>query len=214
MQTTLSIEIPKNKEIDQGVIDISNRAFCIVVKDNATMIEADTLLHDIKSMIKKIKDFFRPHKENAHKAWRSLCDAENNELERLENAVKRITPQVKSYLEKEEAKRKAEEDRVRLEALKIEEDNRLFEAAQLEAEGLKGEAEAVLETPAPIIMPTVEKTTPKADMRLYRKTWKFRITNELQIPREYLTPDLTKIGGVVRALKNKCVITGIQVYEE
>jgi hypothetical protein len=63
-------------------------------------------------------------------------------------------------------------------------------------------------------MPTVEKTTPKADMRLYRQVWRFRIINEAIIPRDYLKPDETKIGGVVRSLKGKCKIPGIQIYEE
>jgi len=51
-------------------------------------------------------------------------------------------------------------------------------------------------------------------MRLYRKVWKYRIVNEALIPREYLTPDLQKIGSLVRGFKEKFNISGIQVYEE
>ena len=121
---------------------------------------------------------------------------------------------IKQWQDEAERKRLAEENRLRLIAQKAEEDRRLSEAIQLQAEGHVEEAEAVLEAPQPIVMPTVEKTTPKADMRLYRKVWKFRIISESDIPREYLTPDLTKIGGIVKALKDKTVIKGIQVYEE
>uniref|UniRef100_A0A6M3L6P9 Uncharacterized protein n=1 Tax=viral metagenome TaxID=1070528 RepID=A0A6M3L6P9_9ZZZZ len=121
---------------------------------------------------------------------------------------------VKQWDAEAERKRQTEENRLRLEAQKAEEERRITEAAQLEAEGLKAEANAVLEAPQPIVMPTVEKTTPKADMRLYRKTWKYRIIDEAKIPREYLKPDEIKIGGVVRALKEKCKIEGVQIYEE
>lgn len=121
---------------------------------------------------------------------------------------------IKQWNDEAERIRKEKENKLRLEALKKEEDERLNTAEQLDKEGLKEEAEAVLENPAPIVMPTVEKTTPKADMRLYRKVWKYRIISEKDIPREYLKVDEQKIGGVVRALKSKCSIPGIQPYEE
>ena len=121
---------------------------------------------------------------------------------------------IKQWNDEAERKRQEEENRLRLEAQKAEEERRLTEAAQLEAEGLKEEAEAVLEAPQPIVMPTVEKTTPKADMRIYRKVWKYRIINEDLIPDEFWQLDLQLIGSRVRDLKSKCKIPGVQVYEE
>lgn len=47
-----------------------------------------------------------------------------------------------------------------------------------------------------------------------RSVWKFRIVDASKLPREYLTPDETKIGGVVRALKGDCQIEGVEVYED
>ena len=55
---------------------------------------------------------------------------------------------------------------------------------------------------------------PRVPGMTLRKNWSFRVTNPDLIPREYLMPDLVKIGGVVRALKNQCRIPGIEVYEE
>lgn len=152
--------------------------------------------------------------DKADKLHKGVKAAITDILSDSPNDHESLKSKIKQWSAEEERKRQEEENRLRLEALKQEEERRLAEAAQLEAEGLKEEAEAVLDTPAPISMPTVERTTPKADMRLYRKTWKFRITNEMAIPREYLKPDEIKIGGVVRALKGKCNIPGIQVYEE
>jgi hypothetical protein len=47
-----------------------------------------------------------------------------------------------------------------------------------------------------------------------RENWKFRVTNEKLIPREYLKADEIKIGGVVRALKGSTNIPGVEVYNE
>jgi hypothetical protein len=64
----------------------------------------------------------------------------------------------------------------------------------------------------PVIVP---KTVPKLNGGpVYRTITKFRIINEALIPRQYMMPDLVKIGGVVRALKNQTNVPGIEVYEE
>lgn len=216
MQTVIeeNAVIPNNPEIEKGIVNISDQAMSIVVKDNESFVMADGLLNAIKAMEKKIKDFFKPHKENAHKAWRTLCDAENAELAKLEPGATHIKAQNKNYLAIEEAKRQEEENRLRLEAQKAEEEKRLAESIQLEAEGLQEEAEAVLDTPAPIIMPTVEKTTPKADMRLYRKVWKFEVTDLSKLPDQYKIPNEIAIGQVVRALKEKTKIPGVRIWQE
>jgi len=47
-----------------------------------------------------------------------------------------------------------------------------------------------------------------------QKVWKFRVTNEALIPREYMTPDMVKIGGVARATKGSIQIPGVEIYSE
>jgi len=48
----------------------------------------------------------------------------------------------------------------------------------------------------------------------YSEIWKFKVTDERLIPRQYLVPDLRAIGGVARSLKDKTKIPGIEVYSE
>ena len=110
--------------------------------------------------------------------------------------------------------RREEERRLQEIARKQEEERRLAEALQAEAEGNKEEAEAILEEPAYIPMPTVKTDIPKIDNRLFRKVWKFKIIDINKIPIQYLMPDMVKIGGVVRAMKGATNIPGIQVYED
>jgi hypothetical protein len=48
----------------------------------------------------------------------------------------------------------------------------------------------------------------------YIDNWKFEVVDASQVPREYLSPDLAKIGAVVKSLKDACVIPGVRVYNE
>ena len=191
-----------------------DQAKAITVTDNATMSRADDLIKSMRLVRKEIGLAFDPIIAKAFAAHKEAKAQKDRAELPLIQAEEYLKPQIKSYIAECEHKRQEEENRLRLDAQKAEEERRLLEAIQLEKEGLQEESLAVLDTPAPIIMPTVERTTPKADMRLYRKVWKYRIVNEALIPREYLTPDLQKIGSLVRGFKEKFKVPGIQVYEE
>ena len=45
-----------------------------------------------------------------------------------------------------------------------------------------------------------------------RELYTYEIVDELALPREYLMPDMKKIGAVVRALKGKTNIPGVKVF--
>lgn len=47
-----------------------------------------------------------------------------------------------------------------------------------------------------------------------RDGFDFSVTDESLIPREYLTPDLKKIGGVVRASKGSIAIPGVAIIKK
>lgn len=139
-------------------------------------------------------------------------------LDRLSAAVTSLKRKRVAWQAEAERQRKAEEERARQEALKAQ--ARLDAAADKKAERLleKGhveEAERILDAVPQVQMPVVAQTeAPKTAGVAGRKNWKFRIVSEEEIPREYLVPDLVKIGGVVRAMKDKTSISGIEVYSE
>lgn len=74
-------------------------------------------------------------------------------------------------------------------------------------------AMAVLDEPmemfAPIAAPPV-----KVEGVSHRENWKFVVENMKLVPREYLVADLTKIAGVVRAMKGATRIPGVRIYCE
>lgn len=49
---------------------------------------------------------------------------------------------------------------------------------------------------------------------VFSKGWRFDVTDEKEVPREYLTPDLKKIKGMVDVLGDEFKIAGIQVTRE
>lgn len=59
-----------------------------------------------------------------------------------------------------------------------------------------------------------EAEAPAAEGISKRTIWRFEITDEAALPREYLVPDEKRIGQVVRALKQDTKIPGVRVFAE
>jgi len=74
----------ESKEIEQGIVQISNQAMMIQVVDGPSYERAAAMLLPIKDMQKVIKKYFKPLKESAHKSWKIICDRENEELGKLD----------------------------------------------------------------------------------------------------------------------------------
>ncbi|MBL7685943.1 MAG: hypothetical protein JNK65_07925 [Deltaproteobacteria bacterium] len=78
------------------------------------------------------------------------------------------------------------------------------EAPLLEAEAiLKPKmSEYIKEAPEP----------PKVSGITSKKTWKFKITNQELIPREYLIPDEKTLGQIARTLCENATVPGVEFY--
>lgn len=175
--------------------------------------EAEGFLKMVKALQGEIERTFGPIVEAAHKTWKSSLKQRDKLLEPLEEAETLIKGKLAAWNRRCVAERDLERERLEKEALEQEVRIRKEDAAWLEAMGDKESAERTLALPvipAPVDLPKIAR----AEGINYRKVWKFRITDEAAIPREYLTPDLKKIGQVVRALKGTIPIPGIEQYEE
>lgn len=202
------------KEIEQGISKISQDAMVMTVTDMNSYKQAGMVLLAFKEMDQSIKSYFKTLKESAHKAWKAICERENEELAKLVPGMNHLNKVMIVYKIEEDRKRREEEERLRQEALRAEEERRLQDALQAEQEGNQDEAETILETPIYVPPPIVETQAPKIDGLGMQTTWGWKITNEALIPRVYLKIDEIKINGIVRALKDKTNIAGIEVYPE
>ncbi|MCC6310394.1 MAG: hypothetical protein IT345_05705 [Trueperaceae bacterium] len=175
----------------------------------------------INQFIKRVKDYFAPMKKAADDAHKVICQREKHTLSPAEADLAAHDRAMRAW--DDDQARIAAEARRRLEdqARKDEEARRLAEALALEQEAhatgdtaLLAEADALIAAPIETPVVIVEKAVPKVAGLSSRETWTFQIVDETKIPREFLVPDLTKIRGVVRAMKSATNIPGVRAYAE
>lgn len=184
------------------------------IVDTATLTKAADMMLESKRRIRIIEDRFKKPKADAKMAHKSICDLENELVEPYERIEREILkPAISAYNQEQDRKRRAEEDRQREEQRKKAEDERIKIAAQLEKDGENEAAEELID--APIETPAVVIPKEEAPSGIsYRDVWKFQVVDDSLVPREYMTIDEKKIGGVVRALKGETNIKGVRVYCE
>lgn len=208
------IENTEVKEVTTLALSVPDQAKQISIKTMDDYVRAGEIMLTIKAIRKKITDTFKPIKQKMDAAKQEVLDQERAADAPLKEAESWLSPQIITWNREQERIRQEEEARLREIARKEEEERQLQEAILAEQSGQKEEAEAIMDAPvqaAPVVVP---KSVPKVAGMSIRDNWKFRITNEKLIPREYLKVDEVKIGQVVRAMKSAANIPGVEVYNE
>lgn len=187
-------------------------------------LEAEYKAHPViveATRLRTIKGDLAELLENARKL---LKNGPMLEFERAEEAKRRAEEQRLAA----EAKKKAESEAAALieaqrqEYLKAERarkaaekkgDEEAAQAARDKAEAARLEAEQIKQAAAsaPEVVVVIEKTEPTITRRSIPK---FRIINPALVPEQYKSIDLVKIGGVIRSLKAAANIPGVEYYEE
>lgn len=207
-------EVITIQEIQERALTVPEKARIVKIMDDKTYEAAGEILLQIKDLRKQIDAAFDPIIKKAHEAHKEAVAQKKRADAPLVEAENIIKPQISAYLAEKERQRREEEERLREEARKQEEEERLRAAIAAEQAGQKDVAEEIMEAPVVVAPVVVPKTAPKVAGISTQKRWAFRIANEKLIPREYLKVDEVKIGGVVRALKDKTNIPGVEVYSE
>ena len=166
------------------------RAFKIATKED--LIFAAEMLAEAKGHYKRIdekrKEITKPLND-ALKATRALFKPALDFYSECETVLKR---------EMAAAHRRSEQEK--REAL-----------AEAQVAATEGDEEGVAEA-----LTVMDKAAafPEADGVQYRSAWKFEITDEDAIPREYCSPNLKLIAGIVAHRKGATEIAGVRVYED
>lgn len=211
------------QEIEKGVVTVEADALAVKVVDEQTYLQAGEILTGIKGVEKKIKEYFKPLKEQAHKAWKGICDRENQELDKLKPAAAHLNRQMVAYHEEEERKRKEEERRLKEEARKREEEERLAAAIEAEKEGDKEIADAILDEPVHIPAPVMAPVAPKVAGLAVKTTWKAHVTSfslllkavaEGKAPAMCLEVNQSFLDAQARAGKGTITFPGVEMREE
>ena len=207
-------ETTEIKEVTTLALSVPDQARQIQIKSQDDYVRASELILTIKAIRKKITDTFKPIKQKMDAAKQEVLDQEKLADKPLQEAESLLSPRIIAWNREQERIRQEEEARLREIARKEEEERQLQAAIAAEQSGNKEEAQAIIETPVQATPVVVPKAVPKVAGMSIRENWKFRITNEKLIPRDYLKVDEVKIGQVVRAMKSACNIPGVEIYNE
>ena len=211
----------EERKLSTQVSDIEFKAESIVVNDDASYSEAATFVKEIKRMLKNVKEFFKPMKDQAHKAHAEICKRENEMTEPLANAEKILKASMGRFAEIQERKRREEAERARLEAerlakQKLEEaitadeagDDEGREIAMLDA----AYAEQLAVNPAPVAQ------APKTEGVSTKKDWEIVDIDEDKVPIDIagicIRPvDKAAVMRLIRNSKGKVKINGVTYRE-
>ena len=219
----VALHLVETKEVGNRAVSILDTAKTVKVVDPETYTAAGFIWKSLKDMMKEVDEAWDKNIKLWHEGHKNALADKARYYQPLDTASRTVKKLMSDYNLAQERIRIAEQRRLEEIALKAEEERLLQEAIVTEAEARASgaskeeaaqEAAAIIEKPVyvpPIIIP---KEVPKVMGMSFRIIWKFRIIDVAKIPREYLEPDMVKIGGVVRSLKGQTNIPGIRVYEE
>lgn len=200
-------------DTNQEGLDAVSRAKAIAINSREEYIAADMFCVGLKELEKKVDAAYDEHISTAFKAHRSLVAKKNSFAQPILEARKIVKAKLVSWQDYEEEMRKKEEIKQQSEAKKRADDEAIAYAQQAHADGDNAEAERILNAPIEVPVIVVPNNTTKTATTIQTR-WDYRVTDMAIVPREYLMLDTTKIGQVVRALKNEARIPGIEAYSK
>ncbi len=210
----------QSRAVDEAMT-FAGLAHQITVTNEETLGIAKDYLQDLRTMVGKIEATFDPQITKAHALHKSLLTEKKKFYEPLMMAEKVVKRAVAFFYEEQDRRRaEAEKERQRIEAEAIAKANEL----EAEAVGAKTDAERdkIINEAVTVLEAadtkgqqlTAGAAAPKIVGIAISDLWHFEIVDASLIPAEYLTPDLVKIGKVVRALKGDAKIPGVRTYSE
>lgn len=205
--------LAKADELKAESMTILGQAKAIQITNHEQAMAAGDFLQGIKALKKKIEEKLSPLVKAAYDSWKKQVAYRKEHDDPLDQAEAAVKYKMNTYLAEQEHQRRLEEQRQQLEAQKAAEAQAEQDALLMEATGDAEAAEVVRAEPvvAPVVvLAPVEK--PKGIAT--QSVWRFKIVDESKIPLEYMEPNITAIGGVVRSLKGGCNIPGVQVWED
>jgi type II secretory pathway pseudopilin PulG len=177
-----------------------------------------------RALLKEIDDGYDDLIKAAHKLHKDAVAKKARYYNPVDGAVRAAKSLMSDYDLEQERIRQEEQRRLAEEARKQAEEQALLDAIAAEEEAKRNgatteeatqAASQIIEEPVYVPPVVVPKSTPKlSGGPVYRTIWKFRIKDVNAIPRQYMMPNETAIGGVVRSLKGQANIPGVEVYED
>jgi hypothetical protein len=188
----------------------------IPIHDEPSSHAASALLTRIKSLRTRLEELLAPHIKRAFEAHRALVEDRRRLEAPLAEAETILKGRLAAFTIEEEHRRALEARRQRAEAQDARNARIWAEVEALEAAGYQQEAADIVAefVQGPVVPAVVTPARVTAPGISYREVWRYEVIDQAQVPRDYLTIDHTKLGGVVRALKSAATIPGVRIWVE
>ena len=207
------VEPTRIQKIQKQSEQILDQSKLLSIFDPSSFDDASLFLKEIKAIQDEISNAFDPIIKAQHQAHKKSLETKRRYSLPLQKAEAIVKAKIKEYHLEQERIRREQEAKLRHVAKKAEEERLLQMAIEAEESGDTQEAEAMLAVSpiAPVI--SIPSQTDGNGI-FYREVWKFRVINPDLVPDKYKILDERRIGAIVRALKDKTNIPGIEVYRE
>lgn len=206
------VAVPVVPEVNsKGLAAIEHaRAFIITNQEQAAFV--DSFCVNLKALEKEVDAAYDEAIESAHKTHKTLVAKKKVYAEPIMEARRIAKGKLIAWSDAERVRLDQEAAIARSKSKKQAEDEALARAERAAEFGDDKTADAIMA--APVVVETVQAAAPVKTATVLQTRWKYRITDAALIPREYLVPDETKIGGVIRATKGAVTIPGVEAYSE
>ena len=210
-------------EVEQKALTVPDQAKALTVSTNEQYEQGEGLLATCKQLETEIHAAFDGIVDKAHQAHKEAVAQRKKYLDPIEEGRRILKGKMIAYQDTQERIRREEQARLEQEARKRAEDEQIAIAAQLEKEGDKETAEAVLSEPVQVAPVVAQRTAPAASrLSAGRSVWSAEVTNIMALvkavaegkqPITLIQANETALNGMARSLKGSMAIPGVKAVE-
>jgi hypothetical protein len=188
---------------------VLQRARDFAVTDERTYEMADSIIAEVRIKVKDREIELGPAKEAATKSWQAMNAIWKKFVVDPLEACKTLDRKRYAWKKAEDDRRAREAEELRRAEELRQANERLELASRMEAAGMKEQAEKIIDAPAASVNVPEPVKVAKVEGQSNVENWQARVVDEKLIPREYLTPDLVKLGKLAKLMKGKASVPGV-----
>jgi hypothetical protein len=179
----------------------------VSVFDPVAYTEAAQQIKAIMAVIEGVEEIIHPYTQQAFKLHRTLTALESQYKAAGEREMTRLKGEMSAFAIEEQRRRREAEAAIAEQHRQQEQNRLLAEAAMAQEDGKTAEANAIFEEAIAVqaLATVIPRMVPEVSGTSQRSVWTFDDTKiDMEtLNREFLIPDLKKIGAVVRSMKKQ-----------
>lgn len=166
-----------------------------------------------KALVKDIIEKTKPVVDAAHRVHKEATTLRNDLAAVPATAWRMVEQKMIKWRQEQDAIRRKAEAEAREKQRLIDEQAQLDRALELDKQGHKEAAEAVISAPPTPTAVVAHAPIPKVKGLRVVANWQARVVDEAKIPRQYMIPDMGAISKHAKTWKSKTNIPGVEVWD-